>query len=83
MANLVAVVIVPIVVAAAAGTIMGGPSLTARAQSLITRAMYGKEPAVAASSSFFGLKDRLIDGAEVTMDKYKGHVLCVVNVASK
>lgn len=75
----VVAVLLPIIVAAET---MGKTSLTSQAQSFITRAMYGKEPTVAAAS-FFGLKDRLIDGTEVTMEKYKGDVLCIVNVASK
>ena len=32
---------------------------------------------------FYDLSDRDMDGNEVKMDKFKGDVLCVVNVASK
>ena len=35
------------------------------------------------ASSFYALKDRLIDGEEVSMERFKGDVLVVVNVASK
>ena len=34
-------------------------------------------------NSFYDLTDRDMDGNEVKMDKFKGDVLCVVNVASK
>ena len=34
-------------------------------------------------TSFYSLTDRDMDGNEVKMDKFKGDVLCVVNVASK
>lgn len=34
-------------------------------------------------SHFYALQDRLIDGTPVTMEKFKGDVLVVVNVASK
>jgi glutathione peroxidase-family protein len=34
-------------------------------------------------SAFYDLVDRDMDGNEVKMDKFKGVVLCVVNVASK
>jgi len=34
-------------------------------------------------SCFYDLTDRDMDGNEVKMDKFKGDVLCVVNVASK
>lgn len=35
------------------------------------------------TSCFYDLIDRDMDGNEVKMDKFKGDVLCVVNVASK
>jgi len=34
-------------------------------------------------SAFYDLVDRDMDGNEVKMDKFKGDVLCVINVASK
>jgi len=34
-------------------------------------------------TNFYDLTDRDMDGNEVKMDKFKGDVLCVVNVASK
>ena len=37
----------------------------------------------AVKTSFYDLIDRDMDGNEVKMDKFKGDVLCVVNVASK
>jgi len=57
-------------------------SALSRIQAVVSNAMYGRDPK-SAMSNFFDLKDRLIDGTETTMGNYKGHVLCVVNVASK
>jgi hypothetical protein len=35
------------------------------------------------TNSFYDIVDRDIDGNDVKMDKFRGNVLCVVNVASK
>jgi len=35
------------------------------------------------ATSFYDFKATDIDGKEVSMEQYKGHVLLVVNVASK
>lgn len=51
-------------------------------QAAYTRLAFGANRASTASH-FYDLHDRLIDGTEVCMDKYKGDVLVVVNVASK
>lgn len=56
--------------------------LLSTVQSLYTRIAFGaNRPSMA--SSFYALKDRLIDGEEVSMERFKGDVLVVVNVASK
>jgi hypothetical protein len=52
-------------------------------QSVATRMSFGEEPKLASSLDFFSLEDKLIDGTPVTMDRFKGDVLCIVNVASK
>lgn len=51
-------------------------------QDKTTKIMYGKEVPVSVKS-FYDLMDRDMDGKEVPMSKFKGSVICVVNVASK
>lgn len=38
---------------------------------------------ISSKESFYCLTDRDMDGNDVSMSKYAGSVLCVVNVASK
>mmetsp|Transcript_16802 Transcript_16802/g.23002 ORF Transcript_16802/g.23002 Transcript_16802/m.23002 type:complete len:82 (-) Transcript_16802:807-1052(-) len=64
-------------------TIMGRPGLLARLQDASTKFMFGAEKAASSVESFSQLKDKLIDGTEVSMSTFVGDVLCVVNVASK
>jgi glutathione peroxidase len=58
-------------------------SLLNTLQGAFSRFKFGKEAKLPAGLEFFRISDTLIDGTEVTMDQYKGDVLCVVNVASK
>jgi hypothetical protein len=57
--------------------------LLRKLQGAVTRFTYGIEAKLPAGLEFFSISDTLIDGTKVTMDQYKGDVLCVVNVASK
>mmetsp|Transcript_38430 Transcript_38430/g.78402 ORF Transcript_38430/g.78402 Transcript_38430/m.78402 type:complete len:88 (+) Transcript_38430:29-292(+) len=72
-------VVIGVVVATSKGNMAS--RFIAKAQTMVTKAVYGKDPKSTATH-FFDLKDKLIDGTEVSMEKYKGSVLCVVNVAS-
>ncbi len=57
-------------------------SLLGKAQDVVTRALFGTEvpsPAV----NFYDLKDRDINGNEISMKAFEGSILCVVNVACK
>jgi hypothetical protein len=51
-------------------------------QAAFTRLVHGAEKSTA-KQHFFSLADKLIDGTPVSMDRFQGDVLCVVNVASK
>jgi hypothetical protein len=51
-------------------------------QDLSTRLLFGEEK-VFATSHFYDIVDRNMNGGDVKMDFYRGSVLCVVNVASK
>jgi hypothetical protein len=51
-------------------------------QAAYTRLVFGANK-TSLESHFYALHDKLIDGTPVTMDKFKGDVLVVVNVASK
>lgn len=42
-----------------------------------------RPPVMAAGPSFYDFSARDIDGNEVSMEKYRGYVCIVVNVASK
>lgn len=53
-----------------------------RFQDTLTRSIFGKE-IVTLKESFYQLKDKDMDGNEVSMSTFKGNVLLVVNVASK
>lgn len=57
-------------------------SIFAIIQDSSTKLLFGAE-AGTAKTSFYDLVDRDMDRNEVKMDKFKGDVLCVVNVASK
>lgn len=46
-------------------------------------ALFGTAMAQAPSSSIFQFRVKDIDGNEVSLDKYKGYVTLIVNVASK
>jgi len=48
----------------------------------VTRVAFGQE-AGTDKTAFYDLVDREMDGDEVAMGKFKGDVLCVVNVASQ
>ena len=48
----------------------------------VTRIAYGAEQKCSVSK-FYDLADKLMNGTPVTMNKFKGDVLCIVNVASK
>ena len=48
-----------------------------------TRISFGQDPKLASSQDFYSLTDKLSDGTPVSMEQFKGDVLCVVNVASK
>lgn len=54
----------------------------AKAQDAVHRAAFGKEIPTSIEN-FFSIKDVEMPDKEVTMSKYKGSVLAVVNVASK
>lgn len=58
------------------------PSFLATLQDKATGMMFGKDQGTD-KSAFYDLVDRDMDGNEVKMDKFKGDVLCVINVASK
>ena len=49
----------------------------------VTRLSFGQEPKLPSSQDFYSLTDTLMGGKRVTMDYFKGDVLCIVNVASK
>jgi hypothetical protein len=51
-------------------------------QDLSTRILFGEEKAFA-TSHFYDIVDRNMNGVDVKMDTYRGSVLCVVNVASQ
>ena len=51
-------------------------------QAAYTRVRFGANRQ-SITNNFYSLKDRLIDGTDVTMDQFKGDVLVIVNVASK
>jgi hypothetical protein len=56
--------------------------LISTAQSVFTRVAFGaNRPSV--KSNFCAVTDRLMEGQVVAMDRFKGDVLVVVNVASK
>jgi glutathione peroxidase-family protein len=56
--------------------------LVSAAQSLYTRIYFGaNRPSL--KNNFYALTDRLISGQEISMEKFKGDVLVIVNVASK
>lgn len=57
-------------------------SFLASLQDTATGLLFGKDDGTA-KKAFYDLVDRDMDGNEVKMDKFKGDVLCVVNVASK
>jgi len=44
---------------------------------------FGREATLAAGTNFLKIKDTLMNGAEVTMEDFKGDVCVVVNVASE
>lgn len=44
--------------------------------------MFGKDGGTD-KNAFYDISDRDMDGNDVKMDKFRGSVLCVVNVASK
>lgn len=58
-----------------------GSILTA-IQDGFTRLTFGQE-AGTDKNAFYDLVDREMDGDEIAMSKFKGDVLCVVNVASQ
>ena len=51
-------------------------------QDLSTSTFHGNEKP-SEETSFYDLTDKDMDGNQVNMSDFKGHVLCVVNVASK
>lgn len=57
-------------------------SFLAKLQDTGTNLLFGKESGTD-KSKFYDLVDRDMDGNDVKMDKFKGNVLCIVNVASK
>lgn len=57
-------------------------SILGSIQDGVTRAVFGKEEGTK-KTAFYDLVDKDMDGNEVSMGKFKGDVLCVVNVASK
>lgn len=69
-------------IAATRRTMSKGPSLLARLQDRSTKLLFGKDGGTD-TNSFYDIVDRDIDGNDVKMDKFRGNVLCVVNVASK
>ncbi|KAL3794423.1 hypothetical protein ACHAW5_001588 [Stephanodiscus triporus] len=58
------------------------PSLLARLQDTSTKLLFGKDGGTD-KNAFYDISDRDMDGNDVKMDKFRGSVLCVVNVASK
>jgi hypothetical protein len=52
------------------------------AQDLSTRMLFGKD-AGSKVTNFYDIVERDMKGEDVHMSKYKGSVLCVVNVASE
>lgn len=52
------------------------------AQDLSTRMLFGKETG-AIANSLFDIVETNMKGDDVPLSKYKGDVLCVVNVASQ
>lgn len=57
-------------------------SFLAKLQDTGTSFLFGNDSGTD-KSKFYDLVDRDMDGNDVKMDKFKGNVLCVVNVASK
>jgi len=58
------------------------PSIFARLQDAGTKLVFGKDGGTD-KDAFYDIVDRDMDGNDVRMDKFRGNVLCVVNVASK
>lgn len=56
--------------------------LLAKLQDTGTKLLFGTDSGTD-KASFYDVVDRDMDGNDVKMDKFKGNVLCVVNVASK
>jgi hypothetical protein len=54
----------------------------ASVQDTVTGVIFGKDMGTD-KSSFYDCSAQLMDGDAVKMEKFKGDVLCVVNVASK
>lgn len=63
--------------------ILSPMSVLKKLHSTVTRLSFGKEPKLPSSQDFYDLTDTLMGGKQVTMDYFKGDVLCIVNVASK
>jgi len=61
---------------------MTKPSILARLQDSATGLLFGKDGGTS-KDAFYDLTDRDMKGNDVPMSKFKGDVLCVVNVASK
>lgn len=57
------------------------PSIFAKLQDASTKCFFGSDDGTI-KNMFYDLVDRDMDGNEVKMDRFKGDVLCVVNVAS-
>lgn len=53
-----------------------------KAQDAVTKVLFGAELPVSATN-FHDLKDKDINGNEITMKSFEGSILCVVNVACK
>jgi len=57
-------------------------SILGKLQDTGTSLLFGTDPGTD-KTAFYDLVDRDMDGNELKMDRFKGDVLCVVNVASK
>ena len=60
-------------------TIMG---VLGKVHAAVIGLAFGSSPKIM-KNHFYQLADTLIDGTPITMKRYQGDVLCVVNVASK
>jgi len=58
------------------------PSIFFKMQDAATKFMFGSDTGTS-KNAFYDLVDHDMKGNEVKMDKFKGDVLCIVNVASK